>query len=153
MSYVVDTNIFNKLVDETITLDDLPSDGPFLATHIQIDEINNTKDSERRALLLLMFAEMRSEIIPTESFVWDVSRFDCAKWDEGVLFEKLKQDLDSLNKSKLNNVQDVLIAEVAIVNGFTLLTSDRHLVQVVENQGGKVFYLGNKWGRTRYIYN
>ena len=140
MSYVVDTNIFNKLVDETITFDDLPSNGPFIATHIQIDEINNTKNGERRALLFLMFVEMRPEIVPTESFVLNVSRWDCGNWGDGVLFEKLKQDLDSLNNAKLNNAQDVLIAEVAIVNDFTLLTSDRHLAQVVKNQGGKVVF-------------
>lgn len=140
MSYVVDTNIFNKLVDGTINVGDLPSDGPFIATHIQIDELNNTKDSERRARLFLMFAEVRPEIVPTESFVWDVSRWDHGKWSDGVLFERLKQDLDALNKSKSNNAQDVLIAEVAIVNSFTLLTSDQHLAQVVKDLGGKVVH-------------
>lgn len=140
MSYVFDTNIFNKLVDGTINVNDLPSDGPFIATHIQIDEINNTKDSERRARLFLMFAEVRPAIVPTESFVFDVSRWDHGKWSDGVLFEKLKQDLDALNKSKSNNIQDVLIAEVAIVNRFTLLTSDRDLAQVVETHGGKVVH-------------
>ncbi|CAH1087064.1 hypothetical protein [Candidatus Nitrotoga sp. 1052] len=138
MSYVVDTNIFNKLVDGTINVNDLPSDGPFIATHIQIDELNNTNDRERRARLFLMFAEVRPEIVPTDSFVWDVSRWDQAKYSDGVIFNKLKQDLDALNKSKSNNIQDVLIAEVAILNSFTLLTSDRHLAQVVKNQGGKV---------------
>lgn len=140
MSYVVDTNIFNNLVDGTINVADLPSDSPFVATHIQIDEINNTKDSERRARLFLMFAEVRPEIVPTESFVLDVSRLDYGKLSDDVLFDKLKQELDALNKSKSNNVQDVLIAEVAIVNGFTLLTSDRHLAEVVEKQGGKVVH-------------
>ena len=138
MLYVVDTNIFNKLVDGTVDINNLPSKGQFIATHIQIDEINNTKDAERRARLFLMFAEMRPEIVPTESFVWDVSRWDQGKLSDGVLFEKLKQALDALNMSNSNNAQDVLIAEVAIVNGFTLLTSDLHLAQVVVGQGGKV---------------
>ena len=139
MSYVVDTTIFNKLVDGTINVADLPSDGPFVATHIQIDEINNTKDSERRARLFLKFAEVRPETVLTESFVFDVSRWDHAKWSDGVLFKKLKQELDAMNKFKPNNTQDVLIAEVAIVNGFTLLTSDGDLAEVVKRQGGKVF--------------
>lgn len=140
MSYVVDTVIFNKLVDGTINVADLPSDGAFVATHVQIDEINNTGDSERRARLFLMFAEMRPKIVPTESFLFDVSRFDNAKISDGVLFEKLKKELDALNKSKSNNIQDILIAEVAIANGFTLLTLDQHLAEVVEKQGGKVFH-------------
>ncbi|MBU4176389.1 MAG: type II toxin-antitoxin system VapC family toxin [Desulfurivibrionaceae bacterium] len=140
MSYVVDTNIFNKLVDGVICAEDLPSDGPYFSTHVQIDEINNTKDSERRARLFLMFAEVRPQVVPTESFVWDVSRWDQGKWSDGVLFEKLKQDLDALNKSKANNARDVLIAEVAIVNGFTLLTADSDLSVVVKNHGGQVAF-------------
>jgi predicted nucleic acid-binding protein len=140
MSYVVDTNIFNKLVDGTINVADLPSDGPFVATHVQIDEINNTKDSERRVRLSLVFAEVRPNIVPTESFVVGVSRLGHGKLSDGVLFKKLKQELDALNKSKSNNVQDVLITEVAIVNGFTLLTTDRDLAEVVEKQGGKVVH-------------
>ena len=141
MSYIVDTNIFNKLIDGTVNVSDLPSDGSYVATHIQIDEINNTKDNDRRARLFLVFAEMRPNIVPTESFVLDLSRLDYGKLSDGVLYEKLKQELDALNKSKSNNAQDVLIAEVAIVNDYTLLTSDRHLAAVVERLGGKVVYL------------
>jgi rRNA-processing protein FCF1 len=140
MSYVVDTNIFNKLVDGVFRIEDLPSDGPYLATHVQIDELNNTKDTERRARLFLMFAEVRPQVVPTESFVWDVSRWDHGKWGDGILYEKLKQDLDALNKSKANNARDILIAEVAIVNEYTLLTADRDLATVAKKHGGKVVY-------------
>ena len=138
MSYVLDTNIFNKLVDGTINPADLPSDGAFVATHIQIDEINNTNDSGRRAQLYLMFAKVRPKIIPTESFAFGVSRWGNAKFSHGALFMKLKQELDAMNGSKSNNIQDVMIAEVALANSFTLLTSDRHLAEAVEKIGGKV---------------
>ncbi len=141
MSYVVDTNIFNKLVDGVFRIEDLPSDGPYLATHVQVDELNNTKDAERRARLFLMFAEVRPQVVPTESFVWDVSRWDHGKWSDGILYEKLKQKLDDLNKSKANNARDILIAEVAIANEHTLLTADRDLATIVKEQGGKVIFL------------
>ena len=140
MSYVADTNIFNKLVDGILRIEDLPSDGPYFATHVQIDEINNTKDAERRARLFLMFAAVRPQMVPTESFVWDVSRWDYGKWGDGILYEKLKQDLDALNKSKTNNAMDILIAEVSIANGYTLLTADRDLATVTKNHGGKVAF-------------
>ena len=45
-----------------------------------------------------------------------------------------------MNKSKPNNLQDVLIAEVAIVNGFTLLTADGDLSEVVKHHGGMAAY-------------
>jgi predicted nucleic acid-binding protein len=140
MSYVVDTNIFNDLLDGRILIKDLPNDGSYIATHVQIDEINNTKNGERRAQLFLMFAKLRPEIVPTESLVWDVSRWDEGKFSDGVLFEQLKQELDALNNSKPNNSKDVLIAEVAIVNGFTLLTADKDLANVMTNNRYKVTY-------------
>jgi predicted nucleic acid-binding protein len=144
MSYIVDTNIFNQLIDGSVAISDLPSDSLFFATHVQIDEINNTKDSERRAQLFFMFVELKTERVPTESFVFDISRFDLSKLSDGVLFGKLKHDLDMLNKSKSNNPQDVLIAEVAIMNGYTLITADRDLADVVEKHGGKIIYTGKK---------
>jgi predicted nucleic acid-binding protein len=140
MNYVVDTCIINKLIEEKINIDKLPSNSSFFASHIQIDEINNTKDVERRACLLLKFAEVQPKIIPTESIVLGISRLNQAKFSARVLFDKLKQDLDSLNKSKANNTQDALIAETAIVNGYTLLTSDRDLFEVAEKHGGKAVH-------------
>lgn len=138
MPYVLDTNIFNRIVDGSIAFDDLPTDESLVATYVQIDEINNTKDTERRARLFLAFADVRPQIISTESFVWDVSRWDRSKWSDGVLYQVLKNEIDSLNKSKPNNVQDTLIGEVAIVNGCTLLTTDNDLATVVRKHGGKV---------------
>jgi rRNA-processing protein FCF1 len=45
--YVVDTCVFNWLADSLVRNDELPSDGGFAITHIQVDEINKTKDEER----------------------------------------------------------------------------------------------------------
>lgn len=140
MKYVVDTNIFNKLLDGSLLIDQLPSNGQMVATHIQIDELNNTNNRERRAKLFLKFAEIAPEILPTESIVLDVSRFDQAKWSDGEIFQALKVDLDTMNRGKLNNTQDALIAEVAIVNCFTLLTSDFQLSEVARKHGANVIY-------------
>jgi predicted nucleic acid-binding protein len=140
MQFVVDTCIINKLIDGKMNLNELPSNSTFFASHIQIDEINKTQDSERRAQLFLRFAEVSPKIIPTESAVWDVSRFDQAKFSDGVLFDNLKQSLNVLNKSKPSNVNDALIAETAIVNEYTLLTSDKNLTEVAKKLGCKVVY-------------
>jgi len=43
MKYVVDASIINKVVDEKIDPSELPTDGEFIASHIQIDELNKTK--------------------------------------------------------------------------------------------------------------
>lgn len=138
MNYVVDTCIFNKLVDGKISLDTLPQNSSYFASHMQIDEINNTKDSERRAQLFLKLAEIKPEIIPPESMVWGAMRWGHMKWSDGELYNKLKKALDELNRSKPNNVNDALIAETAIKNDYTLLTSDTDLTKVAEECGCKV---------------
>ena len=100
MKYVLDTCIFNKLADGLIALSDLPNDGQLVATHIQIDELNNTGGQERRAKLLLHFVAARPEMAPTESFVVGTSRLGHAKLGDGVTLDQIKSELDALNNSK-----------------------------------------------------
>jgi len=138
MKYVVDTSVINKLVDGLIQPEDLPDDGEFVASHIQIDELNRTSDEDRRAKLFLKFARTIDELVPTESFVLGVSRLGEGKLGDGAAYSSVKSQLDALNGGKANNSMDALIAEVAIRNGFTLLTADYHLKQVSEAYGAKV---------------
>jgi hypothetical protein len=136
--YVVDTCVFNWLADAVLNRSDLPSDGGFAITHIQVDEINDTEDSERRARLLLMHASLRCELLPTQTFVSDVSRMDHAILGDGKLFSLLRARLDAVNGKKENNVRDALTAEAAIANGYTLLTADKDLASAAREHGGGV---------------
>jgi len=138
--YVVDTCVFNWLADSSIKKHSLPSDGGFAITHIQVDEINKTTDEERRATLLLTQASLHCELLPTQTLVFDVSRFDYTKPGDGKLFTSLKAELDTLNKGKKNNSRDALIAEAAIANGYVLLTADGDLRLATEKHGGKVIF-------------
>lgn len=140
MKCVVDTNIINRLIDGSLSTDDIPADAELVATHVQIDELNKTRDEERRARLFLRFATTVDSVVPTESFVLDVSRLDYSKLGDATLYGTLKTELDALNKGKANNVQDALIAEVAIANRYTLLTADYHLAEVARKYGGTVRY-------------
>jgi hypothetical protein len=103
MQYMVDTNIFNWLVDGAVSIEDLPSDGQFIATHIQRDEIDKTKDVARRAKLSAKFSGT-AVVVPTESFVIGVSRLDQAKLSDGRDYTILRAELDKANKDKANNV-------------------------------------------------
>ena len=140
MKCVVDTSIINRLIDGSLSTEDIPADAELVATHVQIDELNKTRDEERRARLFLKFATTVNSVIPTESFFLDVSRLDYSKLGDGGLYAKLKAELDSLNEGKANNAQDALIAEVAIANGYTLVTADHHLAEVARKYGGTVRY-------------
>ena len=136
--YVVDTNVINWLVDGRINGTMLPSDGEFVATHVQIDEINRTSNEERRARLFLTLASSLSGLLPTETVVADVSRGDWSKPGDGKVYNSIKTGLDAINGAKPSNVRDALIAEVCIVNSHTLLTADQDLAKVASTYGGMV---------------
>ena len=141
MKYVVDTSLINKLVDGSVYADELPNDGSFVASHIQIDELNRTKNLKRRSELLEKFSEIIDEVLPTESFVFGTSRFNKARLGDGTSYEAIKTALDSWNGGKTNNSQDALIAEIAMNNGYVLLTADFHLYQVAYAHGiGTVYW-------------
>lgn len=138
MKYVVDTNIINWLIDGKVDKAGMPGDGEFVATHVQIDEINRTSDEERRARLFLTLASSLSGLLQTETTVLNVSRFDFSKLGDGVIYTSIKNQLDAMNGGAPSNICDALIAEVSIVNTHTLLTADRDLAKVAADHGGMV---------------
>jgi rRNA-processing protein FCF1 len=140
MKYVVDTSLINILVDGTVAINDLPSDGPFLASHIQHDELSATTNLDRKGQLLAKFTEIIDEITPTETFVLDTSQLDAVKLGDGLAYNAMKKDLDDLNNKKKNNSRDALIAEVALRNGYTLLVADYHMYKVAEKHGITVIH-------------
>ncbi len=139
MGYVLDTNIFNRMVDGKFSLESLPAGCELVACHIQIDEINKTSDEDRRARLFLVLAKQRITIASTETFVLDVSRLDNAKLGNGVRYNEIKTALDQLNSMKKNNANDALIGELALANGHVLVTTDRDLAIVMRALGCEVF--------------
>jgi predicted nucleic acid-binding protein len=138
--YVVDTNIINRLVDGQLASANLPSDGNFIATHIQRDELEKTPDEQRRAQLRAKFKEAIDREVLTEATVIGVSRIGLAKISDGKRYSSLRDALSSRNKAKSNNTQDALIAEVAIEHGWVLLTADRDLAEVAKKHGCKLKY-------------
>ena len=155
---MLDTNVFNHILDGRLDPEQLRG-RHLVATHVQRDEIQATRDEERRSALMGLFDDFvpqrtpttsavagvsvageacgsASGVVPTESFVFDVSRWDEAKWSrEDHVFSAMLSDLDALNGAKGNNIKDVLIAETAFRNGWTLVTDDTDLAQVATRYG------------------
>ncbi len=102
--------------------------------------MNRTKNDKRRLELVQKFSETINEVLPTESFVLGTSRFGEAKFGDGVSYDVIKTELDSLNGGKTNNSEDALIAEIAMKNGYVLLTADFHLYQVAYALGIGTIY-------------
>ena len=141
MQYMVDTNIFDWLIDGTLSTENFPKDTHFVATHIQHGELNETRDSARKRQLLDRFETLVDSTVPTESTVLGTSKLGSCKLGSETLFNQLKASLDSLTSKKRNNSADVLIAEAAIANGHTLITADQHLRIVAERYGCTVALL------------
>ena len=159
-SYMFDTNIFNHILEGMAGLTGFVDRAKFYATHVQIDELKKTSNEGKRIALLRIFEEVTNgrvptesfvlgasrldeaklggeQLVPTESAVWGVSRYGQCKYTASDnLYEPLKSKLDAANKAQPNNVQDALIGETAIKNGFTLVTHDRDLFWATTEFGG-----------------
>lgn len=141
--YLFDTNIFNDIFDHKINLENLSKNCEICITHLQEDEINKTKNNMRRNNLMDTFKKIEKNNIPTESAVWDVSKWDQCKFsDENGIYEQIKAELNTI-KEKDNNVQDALIAETAIKNNITLVTHDQNLGRITTKLGGYVVSLND----------
>jgi predicted nucleic acid-binding protein len=138
--YMLDTNAFNGLVDGPISPELRGATAPLYATHIQLDELSNTRSVERRTELLHMFDAIGPKQIPTEAAVRGIGKWGEAKWSDGSAYNRIFARLETLGR-KDNNRHDALIAETAIKNGFTLVTNDRHLAQVCRELHGRVVTL------------
>ncbi len=140
---MLDTSLFNRVVDGAYAIDRLPRDAPFFITHIQRDELNATSNISRKMLLLETLGMLHPESLPTESGVVGVSRVGEFKASEAVTYEAIKAAMLKAQPQK-DHTNDSLIAETAILNGYTLVTSDGNLGNIVESFGAKVLRVPNR---------
>lgn len=135
MRYMLDTNIFNRILDGKFALSALPTGSSFVATEVQIEELKCTSNQVRRTKLLEVFEEIAPDIVPA-SFSLDIAG---AGLDQGALSngddaQRLRTALEAL-KPKLNNWHDSLIAEAAFIRGYGLITADRNLATIAKEHG------------------
>lgn len=135
-SYMLDTNVFNRVVDRRFAREELPPDAVLVVTHKQVEEVAKTPDAfqERRIQLLLALLEWRPVLAPT-AMVWDATRWGHARWSDGKAYDALRAALDSRNGGRTNNVADALIAEAAMAEGHTLVTADSDLAAAAQAHG------------------
>lgn len=138
--FMLDTTVFNHVLDGQIDAASLAGLGRLVATHVQRDQIENTGIPERRARLLATFVAIGPDDSPTESFVIGISRLDRAKLSDGNLYEEIRARLDAIKRHR-GNPQDALIAETAIKNGLALVTDDCALECVTREFGGSALRL------------
>lgn len=138
MNLMLDTNIFNHILDEIFELSLFPSGATLFATKVQYEELKNTSNIIRRDKLLQTFIRIDPEIKPA-LFAWNIPG---AGWSEGVwatgeesdFYDELYNELEKL-KSKPNNTQDAIIATIAYTKGYILVTEDGILSDVARKKG------------------
>ena len=123
--FMFDTNIFNHLLDGEIDPEALPK-VPIFSTFEQFDELQNTEKVDRREKLLSFFKICDPSETMVTTFVLGNARLDKTQLGDGVLYQRILNNLNS-RKKKDNNFIDALIAETSYLNGLTLVTEDRHL--------------------------
>jgi hypothetical protein len=137
---MLDTTEFNAVAKNDVGVSSYAGMRLF-ATHVQRDELNNTRSKEKRARLLAVFNEVAAEKLPTESGFWGVSKWGECKWSarDGMSTKMLARlaELDRKDRHP-NQHRDILIAETVIKNGLTLISGDRNLRCVTVEFGGRV---------------
>ena len=91
--------------------------------------------------MILTLASTIRELLPTATTVLDVSRLDWCKLGDGEVYTSIKNALDARNGGRHANIRDALIAEVAITNGYGLVTADTDLADVARERGGEVIHV------------
>lgn len=143
--FMFDTVAFNRIADGELPLDALAGRRVF-ATHVQFDELGRTGDPARKSKLLQAFAAVMPASLPTDTAVWNDSKWGKAKWsaNDGVYARLVKRikELDSAMGKKyrdpLNPTRDARIAETSIKSNLTLVTNDESLGQATRDLGGAV---------------
>jgi rRNA-processing protein FCF1 len=144
--FMLDTNVFNCVVnDKSIALTVFKGRDVFV-THVQSDELNATRNNCRRQILREAFKRIKAASIPTDTAVFDESKWDQAKWsaNDGVydqLLARIKErDAAKHKKARdpMNPSRDARIAETAIKAGLTIVTNDCNLARAATEAGGRV---------------
>ena len=136
--FMLDTNAFNRALDSGIEPKLLSGHGPLFVTHVQLNELQATKKTDRLDQLLSVFVSVEQEAVPTAAAVWDVSEWGGAEYGSADgSYDAMLAKLNSKNGNKKNNAQDILIAVTALKRDYILVTDDKDLAAVLLDFGGR----------------
>lgn len=130
MKYMIDTCIFNHILDKHYSLSDLP-EGEYSITHIQRDELLSTQDIARRDSLLTQLTTVNPKVDATTVFVLGKSRLGQARIGEGKSYQIILEKLNKRKKKKSNG-NDAIIGDTCINLNYNLLTGDKYFKEVME---------------------
>jgi hypothetical protein len=99
--FMLDTNAFNQALDSGLEPSLLSSRGALFVTHIQLNELQATKKTDRLSQLLGVFSAVEQETVPTAAAVWNVSEWGGAEWGSADgTYDAMLASLNGRNRSK-----------------------------------------------------
>jgi rRNA-processing protein FCF1 len=121
--FILDTNVYDYLVDNEIDISILLSKGEFFTTNIQISEIRNIKDPIRRNHILEVYVKLNPSKLSLESGIWlnDLYWDDKEIWHNSISKTFVEMKGNSIGK---NNLKDALTGDVAKKHELVLITND-----------------------------
>jgi rRNA-processing protein FCF1 len=138
MRVMFDTNVFSNIANLAIDPARIPSEWRPVATYLQWQEIQATKDLNCRAQIAAVFESHLPEKVRTIA-VWDVTAFDESEWaTSDSAYQSILTEMNRIRRHR-NNPIDAVIAEARVREGLALVTNDRTLAQVASAHGVQVF--------------
>jgi predicted nucleic acid-binding protein len=154
MPFMLDTNVINRILDGEVE-NEWPLRGDIFVTDIQLQEILDTRDPNRRDFLFGGLKSLRPNVIrPRDMFqLYDGSGDDFDTGDRlprgaipewyyanvplsfGRIVPLIARRLPANRKRPVNPLRDGFIAEAALLGGMTLVTADRNLAAEAEMFG------------------
>jgi predicted nucleic acid-binding protein len=138
---LIDTNVFNHMLDRGVSAQELAERGDLFVTPVQRQELAATQNPARREELLRVFLSTPATEKPLQTAVWGFGSWgDGHAWgEEGEHYEGVKRDLESINRKQARSpgrFGDALTAEVALDLDCTLVTEDGSLGSVMKEKHG-----------------
>jgi len=145
--FMLDTSAINRIHDWQQCPWSLR--GPLYVTDIQLQEIAQTRDPDRRASLLGAFMSLRPTVLRPQGRVFNPEYFGFTSFfDGGFTLDDEDYSLGlgrvmpliaaSMGSRAEKYFSDALIAEAALTSTLTLVTADRRLAKVGRSFGAHV---------------
>jgi hypothetical protein len=123
---MLDTNIFNQILDESLALE-MPPVGEYFVTLWQENEIRKTSNLERRRRLLIMFKTISlitgTDVAQPKSTPWG-SPWG-SPWDGGgQYYQRILHAHENLKPKDRGNKADAVIIEICLYESITYVSCD-----------------------------
>lgn len=137
-NYIFDSNVYDYIHDEGVSTSQIKSIGDIFITNVQLSEIANISNDERRHALLATIERVAPQKLQILSGVW----IDELRWDDDQVWrDEINLECMKLLGNATKNIpwMDALIGEVALHHGLILVTNDQKFAAKAASNGIQCF--------------